>query len=94
MWHILDQNYSVSFYELVLDDDNSSDDVCEYFFVKNPIDVHPNSIMMRMQNVDDAVNARDPMMNLKFFNFFFFRYFFHSFFFDFGISTYLADNPF
>lgn len=65
MWHILDRNYLVSSYVLVPDDDNSSDDECEYFFVKNPIDVHPDSTEMRMQNVDDAVNARDLMTNLK-----------------------------
>jgi hypothetical protein len=65
VWHILDRN-SASSYVLVPDDDNNFDDGCEYFFVKNLIDVHPDSITMRMQNVDDAVNARDPMMNLKY----------------------------
>jgi hypothetical protein len=65
VWHILDRNYSVSSYVLVPDDDNNSDDGCEYFSVKNPIDVHLNSTEMRMQNADDAVNARDLMMNLK-----------------------------
>ena len=65
VWHILDQNYSVSSCELVPDDGNNFDDECEYFSVENPIDVHPDSTEMMMQNVDDAVNARDLMMNLK-----------------------------